>query len=95
MASALPVFSKKGAVVDGHGVTVTTVGSTGAATTFSRPSTGLQTIRYEDLIPKAILGIGGFGRVELVCIPQSDTSSFSPVLLLLLLHFKLFALSIT
>ncbi|CDS37285.1 cGMP dependent protein kinase 1 [Echinococcus multilocularis] len=36
-----------------------------------------ENIKYEDLVPVAILGIGGFGRVELVVLRSDPTKSFA------------------
>ncbi|VDM15645.1 unnamed protein product [Hydatigera taeniaeformis] len=43
----------------------------------ARACAGRENIKYEDLVPVAILGIGGFGRVELVVLRYDPTKSFA------------------
>ncbi|EUB62717.1 cGMP-dependent protein kinase 2 [Echinococcus granulosus] len=43
----------------------------------ARASATRENIKYEDLVPVAILGIGGFGRVELVVLRYDPTKSFA------------------
>ncbi|VUZ50410.1 unnamed protein product, partial [Hymenolepis diminuta] len=43
----------------------------------NRAIAGRNAIKYEDLVPVAILGIGGFGRVELVVLRNDPTKSFA------------------
>ncbi|VDD82018.1 unnamed protein product [Mesocestoides corti] len=65
---APPVVFKSGtAVVDGQ------ASIAGAHTHFA----GRQAIQYEDLVSVAILGIGGFGRVELVVLKHDQNKSFA------------------